>query len=798
MARVQSLFTSEFLASGQSPEFYSFLKRVTEAKSKAEEHSHVTDELTNLSSKMGLPDVSSARMKDYLIRLIHCFMLGHDVDFGIIYAIMASQSGETATERRVGYLACTLFLRDNHDLGIMLINTLQRDLKSPNFLDRCAALNTICYLHHEEMQSTVLDSVIASMDFPKQMVRRKAALALFCMYQRSPDLIDRVEPFFRGVLVDKDQSVVFVGLSIWKEILCKGQEEAEHYEDMLSVFMQIMNQVMKSNTPRAFQYHGVSAPWAQVACLQILGTYIKHGVGSQQELYHLTTECLSLVARKVDAAYAVILECIRLLNSMDTLFLESMVSTEDRNPFQILDSFIRSTNHNLKYLGLLGMGETDQNLWLEEWRDGSLLVDAIEIAGDDNTLAFKALDILDQVVKESTMLHAIAPKIIKAMENNPGPVVQTRIAYCFDLTYTEVVGSWYLETVIPILSSIRKNLEEEYISTICERIKNELEDEIESTELRDTAVSSFYKVLKTNNQDHFSPVLLDLAFSSLGEYAYLCSTCSEADAMWQLQKWIMIIKDDFQQLHALQAIKHCMTRSKTWHADLKEILNMFRRSPVFEKQIIAREMLDMIEDSQFEKMLKDTNMVNSLAGPTKLLANPNRPQKPSQFMDEDTSSAQSFGNINEVKSYSPMTSKRRQEKRPIQQARQKELSNSGYRKKNIVSAEESMVASLMALELGQSAEEELLDTESFGELWLKYSIEHETTVEEHYPMDTITKLISSQWNFYIVQVIGQEFIAAQEGDQVLLHGNVTDDNIVLTVRTPTKSSMSRFLNLYAV
>ena len=31
-------------------------------------------------------------------------MLGHDVDFGIIYAIMATQSGETAAERRVGNL----------------------------------------------------------------------------------------------------------------------------------------------------------------------------------------------------------------------------------------------------------------------------------------------------------------------------------------------------------------------------------------------------------------------------------------------------------------------------------------------------------------------------------------------------------------------------------------------------------------------------------------------------------------------------------------------------------------------
>lgn len=114
------------------------------------------------------------------------------MDFSIIYAIMASQSGETAGDRRVGkaktylvlvaletffpffltyflkgYIACTLFLEKDHELGIMLINTLQRDLKSQNYLDQCAALNAICYLEHTEMVDSVLDLVIHAMEFPK-------------------------------------------------------------------------------------------------------------------------------------------------------------------------------------------------------------------------------------------------------------------------------------------------------------------------------------------------------------------------------------------------------------------------------------------------------------------------------------------------------------------------------------------------------------------------------------------------------------------------------------------------------
>lgn len=173
-------------------------------------------------------------MRDYMIRLIHCYMLGYSVDFSIIYAIMASQSGETVGDKRVGYLACTLFLENDHELGIMLINTLQRDLKSHNYLDKCAALNAICYLQHSEMLDSVLDLVVATMIFPKydtvyhlhrhvtntlvrQIVRKKAVMALYFLYRRST--IERVQAPLRQALDDKDSSVVFSALSVWKMIL---------------------------------------------------------------------------------------------------------------------------------------------------------------------------------------------------------------------------------------------------------------------------------------------------------------------------------------------------------------------------------------------------------------------------------------------------------------------------------------------------------------------------------------------------------------------------------------------------
>jgi vesicle coat complex subunit len=121
----------------------------------------------------------------------------------------------------------------------MLINTLQRDLKSQNYLDKCAALNAICYLEHAEMLDNVLDLVIATMDFPKQVVRasytvyiilnlfflyrqivrKKAVMALYFLYEKSDLEIKRIEPVLRQALDDKDSSVVFSALSVWKMIL---------------------------------------------------------------------------------------------------------------------------------------------------------------------------------------------------------------------------------------------------------------------------------------------------------------------------------------------------------------------------------------------------------------------------------------------------------------------------------------------------------------------------------------------------------------------------------------------------
>ncbi|CAJ0928510.1 unnamed protein product [Ranitomeya imitator] len=62
-------------------------------------------------------------MKECMVRLIYCEMLGYEASFGYIHAIKLAQQGNLL-EKRVGYLAVSLFLHESHELLLLLVNTV--------------------------------------------------------------------------------------------------------------------------------------------------------------------------------------------------------------------------------------------------------------------------------------------------------------------------------------------------------------------------------------------------------------------------------------------------------------------------------------------------------------------------------------------------------------------------------------------------------------------------------------------------------------------------------------------------
>ena len=93
-------------------------------------------------------------MKELLIRAIYVEMLGHDATFSHIYAVNLTQS-KNLLVKRIGYLACSLFIADSSEMVILMISTIQKDLQSRNHLEILAALNCLSKLCNEHVVMAV-------------------------------------------------------------------------------------------------------------------------------------------------------------------------------------------------------------------------------------------------------------------------------------------------------------------------------------------------------------------------------------------------------------------------------------------------------------------------------------------------------------------------------------------------------------------------------------------------------------------------------------------------------------------
>jgi AP-4 complex subunit epsilon-1 len=110
-----------------SKELLDLVKSIGESRSKQEEDKIITAESQILKLKFLERNLSEKKLRELLIRAIYVEMLGHDAQFSHIHAVNLTQS-KNLLVKKIGYLACALFIDDNSELCILMICTIQRDL----------------------------------------------------------------------------------------------------------------------------------------------------------------------------------------------------------------------------------------------------------------------------------------------------------------------------------------------------------------------------------------------------------------------------------------------------------------------------------------------------------------------------------------------------------------------------------------------------------------------------------------------------------------------------------------------
>ena len=106
-----------------SKELLELVKSIGESRSKQEEDKIITGEAQTLKNKFLEKHVPEKKMRELLIRAIYVEMLGHDASFSHIHAVNLTQS-KNLLVKKIGYLACSLFIDAKSELIILMIATI--------------------------------------------------------------------------------------------------------------------------------------------------------------------------------------------------------------------------------------------------------------------------------------------------------------------------------------------------------------------------------------------------------------------------------------------------------------------------------------------------------------------------------------------------------------------------------------------------------------------------------------------------------------------------------------------------
>ncbi|KAL5019552.1 hypothetical protein ScPMuIL_002444 [Solemya velum] len=490
--------------------FQNFMRLVNGVKSRHEEEQIVRREISVLKQKLSQPDITPAQMCDYLCRVLYCDMIGYDVTFSFIHAVKFAQKG-TALEKRIGYLACSLLLNENHELILLLVNTIQKDLKSSNLLDNCMALTAVCQLLNTEMIPMVLPLVEEKLTHPRELVRMKAVMCLHKFLLKAPSLMHNMEGKLHKSLCDKDPGVMSVSVHLYYQLI---KENPEQYESVGESLIHIFNQIINRRLPATFEYHSIPLPWLQIELLQCLALLGSKSQRISELFYPLLRDVLARTNIKDNIAFAIIYESIHSITMIQPN--KELLEEASRH----VGRFLRSTSRHLQYIGIKALTALVKR-GAEYVLDYQMTVVECLDCSDKSTQR-KTLELLSCMANDANVA-VVCDKLLEHLSKSSDPywksdlVVQVAdLADRYPLLFSTSRREWYVDTIFDLLMRSRGCSPTGVVDKIIKVIGSECQGEDNCEEFCHYVTA---KCLETLHQTDLTPDLLHIIIWVLGEYA---------------------------------------------------------------------------------------------------------------------------------------------------------------------------------------------------------------------------------------------------------------------------------------
>ncbi|XP_028305492.1 AP-4 complex subunit epsilon-1 [Gouania willdenowi] len=516
----------------------SLIRNITELTSKHEEEKLIQRELSSIKDQVSSPNTTMRQMKELMVRAIYCEMLGYDSSFTYIHAIKLAQQG-SVLEKRVGYLAVSLFLNEHHELLLLLVNTVLKDLQSTNLIEVCMALTVVSQIFPKDMIPAILPLVEEKLNHPKEIIRRKAVLALYKFHLIAPNQVQHIHNKFRKALCDKDPGVMGASLHIYLHLI---QENPEGYKDLTTSFVTILKQVVGGKLPMDFNYHSVPAPWIQIQLLQILSLLGKNDPGTSEIMHEILEESLRRAEMNHNITYAILYECVKCIYTIHPKsdLLEKAA--------KCIGNFVLSSKINLKYLGLKALTyvvQQDPKLALQHQMT---IIECLE--HPDLIIKRETLEILFRITNAQNVT-VIVEKMLTFLSTSEddhttidlvGKVAELAKKYAPD-------NEWFIQTMNAVFSLGGETMQPDITNSFLKLLSEGFDSVEEDRKLKVFAVNSYVSLLE-GEPEKLPQRFLQVISWVLGEFSHLQQDVGAETVVCLLDK--------------LLHMKNSTSETKTW------------------------------------------------------------------------------------------------------------------------------------------------------------------------------------------------------------------------------------------
>ncbi|XP_049638092.1 AP-4 complex subunit epsilon-1 [Suncus etruscus] len=503
------------------------VRGITALTSKHEEEKLIQQELSNLKVTVSAPTTTLRMMKECMVRLIYCEMLGYDASFGYIHAIKLAQQGNLL-EKRVGYLAVSLFLHENHELLLLLVNTVVKDLQSTNLVEVCMALTIVSQIFPREMIPAVLPLIEDKLQHSKEIVRRKAVLALHKFLLIAPNQVQHIHIKFRKALCDRDVGVMAASLHIYLRMI---KENSSGYKDLTGSFVTILKQVVGGKLPVDFNYHSVPAPWLQIQLLRILGLLGKDDQRTSELMYDVLDESLRRAELNHNVTYAILFECVHTVYSIypKAELLEKAA--------KCIGKFVLSPKINLKYLGLKALTyviQQDPTLALQHQMT---IIECLD--HPDPIIKRETLELLYRITNAQNITVIVQKMLEYLQQSKEEYIIVNLVGKIAELAEKFAPdNAWFIQTMNAVFSVGGDVMHPDIPNNFLRLLAEGFDDETEDQQLRLYAVRSYLTLLEVENA-FYPQRFLQVMSWVLGEYSYLLDKEAPEEIIAKLYKLLV-------------------------------------------------------------------------------------------------------------------------------------------------------------------------------------------------------------------------------------------------------------------